>query len=252
MTFTTSREDAAKPSWFLDAVGELGTFTGRLLKNFLRLFLRAAGLTLLLACAACFAAGNGQIWRGAVAAGLTLAGGGILAFLVAGKLSIVISVSDTVREKAIGQRILDALFGYVLGVTNGSPHGSAELTRELHGMPISQLKAGLDEAGQSILESGLATAPVPKFTRWLARKVQRLLVWATIRVVVAYATANKTPDESVDLLALRSSLAGAVDELLVRQISEGAFRFALLVAFFGSLACWWLVELLRRVPLWQP
>ncbi len=242
----------AAASWFRDALGEAGAFSRRFLKNFFRLFAFAVAAAVLFACAACLAASNGQIWRGAMAAGLTFLAGGILAVLVAGKLSLVLALSETVKANAVGQRILDILFSRLLGVTTENPEGDRVLTRGLHGVPVSQLEARLSDAGCSLLSTRVAEVALPKPLRWIAGKAQRLLVWATIRVVVAYATADRTRGEVVDLLALRSSLATKVDDLLARRISRGVYRFALLVALGFSVACWALFELLRRIPIGQP
>jgi hypothetical protein len=238
-------------SWVLDALGELGGFAGRLVRNFLRLFLAGIGGSVLLAGVVYLAANDGLIWKGSLGAVVALVAGGIASFVLAMKLSIVFSVSDTVRAKNVGQRILDALFSKLLGVTTENPQGDLELTRKLHGISVPELEARLHQAGNALLEHRITTTVLPRFARWLANKTQQLLVWATIRVIVAYATANKTRDDTVDLLALRASLAAKVDDLLARQIAAGAFRLALFILFLFVLGSWGWVELLHRIPVGQ-
>src|SRR5687768_12143751 len=99
MTVTAEGEVKKEGSWFLNALGEVGSFIGRLVTNFLRLFFSGLGFSVLIAIVVYFAAGGEQLWKGWLGAAITLIGGGVLSFFSATKLSIVLALADTVRAK---------------------------------------------------------------------------------------------------------------------------------------------------------
>jgi hypothetical protein len=143
---------------------------------------------------------------------------------------------------------LDALFRHLLGVTDEKPHGDHELTQKLHGMPVHQVEFELKEAGRRVLEHRITSSAVPRLGLWLANRMQRLLVWATVKVVVSYCTKAKRRDENVDLLALRASLAGEVDQLVVKKIRRGGMMMLLLAGLAASVIAWMLVSALQWLP----
>ena len=232
-------------SWFLQSVAELAQFARALAKNFIRTLLISESLTLLIAVVAYFSTRGGPFWRAPLAVAIVFIAASVIAFAVSVQLAGLLSLADTVRAKGLAKKTLDALFSELLGVTPEKPEGDLELTRSLHGVPVEQLRARLRRAGESILQNRVALA-LPRFVQWLVRKAQALLVWATIWVVTAYATAKSDADRKVDLLALRASLTEVVDDLVTKRITEGAIRFALLLAIAVTLGAWALVWTLLR------
>jgi len=245
----TDRETKGGAAWFLEAWGETGRFAGRWLKYFLLLSIVELFFCVALAGAVYVAANEGRVLRGLTGAGFILVASAIVGFVAAVKLAIVLTVSGTVKAKGTGRRILDALFTRLLGITSENPRGDHELTRTLHGMPVEKVKAHLDQAGRAMLKGRVVGIAVPRFALWLANKAQAVLIWATVRVIVAYCTHGKSRSENMDLLALRASLAEDVDELLAQRLREGAVRFALIVAVLSVAAGWIVVEVLRRMPI---
>jgi hypothetical protein len=232
-------------SWFLQSVAELAQFARALARNFVRTLLVSEGFAVLLAVVVYFSTRGGPAWRAPLAFLFVLAAAGVIAFAISVQIAALLSLADTVREKGLAKKTLDALFSELLGVTAQKPEGDLELTRSLHGVPVEQLRARLRRAGESMLENRVALA-LPRFVQWLVRKAQALLVWATVLVVAAYATAKSDADRKVDLLALRASLTEVVDDLVTKRISEGAIRFALLLAIALCLGAWALVWALLR------
>jgi hypothetical protein len=233
----------SKP-WFLDAIGEVAAFSGRLLKNFILLVLVGLGFGVLVAIVMYASTSAGAVWRGSIAALIGFVGSCVMTFVTAGQLSIVVTLSETVKVKALGRRILDKLFSELLGVTTENPHGSENLTKELHGLPISEAEARLKNAARVMVEERVSG--LPKIALWLVNKAQRLLVWATIRVVISYATKQKSRKDSIDMLALRESLALEVDDLLVDKIRQGAFRVVLFVVIAFLSGCWGIVIAMQK------
>jgi uncharacterized membrane protein YeaQ/YmgE (transglycosylase-associated protein family) len=52
----------------------------------------------------------------------------------------------------------------------------------------------------------------------------------------------------VDLLALRASLAGEVDQLVVKKIRRGGMMMLLLAGLAASVIAWMLVRALQWLP----
>jgi hypothetical protein len=233
MEMEASEAQAVERSWFLEGVTEVAQFAGRLARNFLKVMLIGEGFAFLLGVVVYFATDGGPSWRAPLAFGLVVIAVGIVAFAMSVNLAVVLSLADTVRAKGLARRVLDGLFAELLGVTAEKPQGDLDLTQRLHGMPVDDLRGKLRGAGEALLKNRVALA-MPGFVRWLARKAQAVLVWATVWVVVAFATAKSDKDKKVDLLALRGSLTSVVDDLVTTRITEGAIRFGILM---GIVAC---------------
>ena len=245
MEMETPKTMPVERSWFFEGVSEAAQFTGRLAKNFFKTLAFGAAFTALLGVVVYIAARGGPAWRAPLAFGLVVIGAGVVAFMVSGNLAVVLSLAQTVRAKGLAKRVLDGLFAELLGVSAETPEGDLELTRSLHGMPVEEVRGKLRRAGEAMLENRVALA-LPGFVRWLARKAQAALVWATVWVVGAYATAKSDQEKKVDLLALRGSLTAVVDDLVTARITEGAIRLGLLLAVGVCLGAWGLVAALVR------
>ncbi|HEX7863043.1 MAG TPA: hypothetical protein VF773_22115 [Verrucomicrobiae bacterium] len=227
-------------SWFVAAIGEFTNFAGRLVRNFFNVAAIGLVLSIILCTAAFFGITPGPAWRTYSVCSFL----GFLSLIVtvamAGNLAVVLSLSETVREKGLAKKVLDRLFEELLGITDQNPEGTQEQIRDLHGMPIPELRRRLKIAGKGVLKHPIAVS-LPNFVRWLAMKAERLLVWATVRVVVAYATRKADEQKRVDLLALRANLTETVDEMVTRRITQNAIRLALLVALGTAAVAWAIV-----------
>jgi hypothetical protein len=236
----------AQSSWFFEALGEVSQFGGRLLRNFFKVGLTGAIFTAAITVAVYFGSSGGPAWRTPVLCFAAVFLCGILTIAMAGNLAVVFSLAETVRAKGLAKRVFDLLFAELAGVTDQNPQGDFEQTQKLHGIPMEELRSRLNEGGRHILTHPIATF-LPAFIRWLARKAERLLVWATIKVVIAYASSQAGENRKVDLLALRANLAAIVDDLVTRRITVGAIRLALLMALIATAATWGMVEALIRL-----
>ena len=215
----------------------------------MRNFLTVVGVGVLFTIAVLVAvyvgAVSGPTWRTPALFSAVIVLCGIVTIAMAGNLAVVLSLAQAVRAKRLAQRVFTGLFEELLGVTDENPQGTHEQTQRLHGMPIPELREKLKQAGKHMLDHPIADF-LPAFMRWLVRKAERVLVWATVRVIVSYASAKADQNRAVDLLALRENLAAIVDDLVTRRITSGAIRLALIVALITTASVWALVEAVIR------
>jgi hypothetical protein len=233
-------------SWFLQGLEEIGAFSKRLLRHFFQVLVVAQAFNLILATVVFYGASSGPAWQSPVAAAISFLATGAAAFWVSVQIGIVLSLAETVRVKGLAKRVLNGLFSELLGITEQKPEGDAELIKGLHGLPAEQLRARLHDAGARLLEHSVALA-LPGFLRWLVRKAQAVLVWATVWAVIKFATPKADADKKIDLLELRTNLAAVVDDLVTEKITRGAIRFGLLLAVAASALGWAIVNGLARL-----
>ena len=239
------QESNSGSSLFFDALGEIGDFAGRLLRNFFKVVAVGTLFTIAVLTAVYIGTAGGPGWRTPTILSTVLVLCGAVTLAMAGNLAVVLSLAQTVRAKRLAHRVFTGLFAELLGVTEDNPQGTHEQTQKLHGMPIPELRAKLKQAGKHMLDHPIAAA-MPAFVRWLFNKAERVLVWATVRVIVSYATAKADENRKVDLLALRENLGAMVDDLVTRRITSGAIRLALIAALITAGMVWCLVAGLAR------
>ena len=239
------QEKSPETSWFFEALGEIGAFTARLLRNFFSVVVIGTLFTIAVLVAVYIGTAGGPTWRTPTLLSTVIVLCAIVTIGMAGNLAVVLSLAQTVRAKRLAQRVFTGLFEELLGVTDENPQGTHEQTQRLHGMPIQELREKLKQAGKHMLDHPIA-AYLPAFMRWLVRKAERVLVWATVRVIISYATAKADENRTVDLLALRENLAAIVDDLVTRRITSGAIRLALIVALITTAVVWAMVEAVIR------
>jgi len=239
-------EIPSEKSWFFQGLEEAGAFAKRLLRNFFRVLIAAQAFNVVLAVVVFYGASSGPAWRAFAAAIVMLVGAGLLAFWISVQVGVVLSLAETIRAKGLAKRVLDALFEELLGITQERPQGDAEAIRGLHGMPIEEVRRSLNAAGEKVLAHPIALA-VPGFLRWLVRKAQAVLVWATIWVVIRFATARADADKKIDMLELRTNITAVVDDLVTEKITRGAIRVGLLMGLAAAAFGWGLVAGLARL-----
>lgn len=232
-----------QPSWFMEALGEVKQFAGRLVRNFFSAFVCAEVFCFLLAGAVYL--GTRSSWRWVAIVGLFVVAEA-LALWTSVQIGIVLSLAQTVRAKGLARRVLDGLFAELLGITTENPQGNLEMTQSLHGISIEDLRTRLHAAANKILDHPVALA-IPSFIRWPFRKAEQILVWVTVKVIVIFASAKSDKDQKVDLLELRANLTNVVDSLVTERITQGAIRLALLMALGLAAVAWGVVEGMERI-----
>jgi hypothetical protein len=233
-------------SFFLQGLEEIGQFAKRLLRHFFQVLVVVQGFNVILAAVVFYGASSGPAWQAALAAAIMFLVTGLAGFWISTQAGIVLSLAETVRVKGLARRVLEALFTELLGVTDQKPEGDAEMIQGLHGMPVAQLRTRLHDAGARLLEHSAALA-MPGFMRWLVRKAEAVLVWATVWAIIKFATGKADAEQKIDLLKLRANLSAVVDDLVTEQITRGAIRFGLLLCLAASAFGWAVVNGLARL-----
>lgn len=170
--------------------------------------------------------GHGSWVRGIVAGvvALVVVTGG--SFVLATYYAAVRTMQKAVKDAGLGSVIFHQLFEHALGVS-GEDAGvrPAEAILPTH-LSAREVKAKLDAAARMILsEEGPSTSwSLPFF--WLARQIQKIAVWATVRVVVRACSHD---GGAMNLYELRDRLASMIDEMLLAQVTQYFYRFALAV-----------------------
>ena len=226
---------------------------GGLLKYALRVF----GLTLLavnlvfgvmLVSIAFWIAADGSLVRGVLAGSLAAILVLILGFIAAFQVTSVLAISRAIEQAAIGRRVFDAVFDIALGVSDEDPGGRFDGTQAVHGMSVADVKARLTSAGDELLRRDEPVSGISGIVRWLATWLQRALVWATVKVIVR-SCASGGPNPTVDLLELRSKLAGIVDREIADYLKQHATRILVSVAGIVIALSGLAALLIRQLPL---
>ncbi|WP_339735205.1 hypothetical protein [uncultured Gimesia sp.] len=172
----------------------------------------------------------------------------VLGFLVAFQMTLAKTISRFIERTAIGRRVFDALFDIILGVSDEDPDGRFSASQSIHGMSISELEDKLKSAGDVLLSQKVVAATVPRFALWFAGKIQRALVWATVRVIVRSCMSDG-PNPSIDLLVLRQNLAGVIDAQVANYLNHHAIRLIIALFFGVSFLAMLVAYGIRHIPL---
>ncbi|MEW6306093.1 MAG: hypothetical protein AB1705_21700 [Verrucomicrobiota bacterium] len=229
---------------------EIAGHVGRFVRTFVVAYALAIGLGLLTAVAMYYAgAAHGSSARGTTSAIVALAAFLVIGFLVGMKLTIFLTLARMVAANRWGARILNALFEELMGVTPEKPEGDLDLTKQLHGTPVREVRTRLKVAARGVLQHKLISATLPRFARWLARQAARALVWVTVRIIVANCAAGHGPDDTIDLIVVRDRLGERIDGMVIERLRQESVRFALLLAAGLVLLNYLLAVGLRNLPL---
>jgi hypothetical protein len=190
-------------------------------------------------------AADGSVVRGTIAAVLAVLMAIVVGMLVGLNLTIVMTIGRAVRQAAVGKLVFDQIFVHAMGVTDEQPEGARALTQKLHALPVREVEATLQRAADAMLAEQLEDVRLAGLFFWLARRMQRVVIWVTIRVVVRECASGRGDDAMVDLLVVRDRLAGTIDEQIIGMLREQSFRlvWALMGAVFVvALMLAWLIS----------
>ncbi len=109
-----------------------------------------------------------------------------------------------------------------------------------------EVEAKLNDAARLLLDadSGDSTFSAPVF--WLARQIQKISVWATVRIIVRACSHD---GNSVNLFELRDRLASVIDQHLVSYLRTSFFRVSLLMIGFVSTLILLVAQGIRLLPV---
>lgn len=171
----------------------------------------------------------------------------ILGFIVSFQFTTTKTISRFIERVAIGQRVFDALFDIILGVSDEYPEGRYSASQSVHGMSVSELEDKLKAAGDLLLSQKVVAATVPRFALWFAEKIQRVLVWATVRVILRSCMAEG-PNPSIDLLVLRQKLSDVIDAQIADYLKQHATRMIIALFIGVTILAVLLASGIRFIP----
>ncbi|QDV51718.1 hypothetical protein [Gimesia fumaroli] len=171
----------------------------------------------------------------------------LLGLFVSFQFTMSKTVSRFLERTAIGRRIFDALFDLVLGISDESPEGRFSAPQSMHGMSLSELEDKLNAAGDVLLSQKVVAATLPRLALWFAGKIQRTLVWATIRVIIR-SCSSEGSNSSIDLLMLRQNLADVIDAKIADYLKLHATRLMISLFISVSLLAILLAYGIRQIP----
>ena len=193
-------------------------------------------------------ASQGSTIRGILAA--------VLAFLLVTVCALVIAVyfaslsvvRKAVSDAALGRAIFDSLFEYTLGVS-GEDIGERPNTAKVptH-MSREQVEETLKNAAKQILSEEPPSTKWAGPFFWLAKQIQRVSIWATVKVIVKSCSHD---GNSVNMFELRDRLASTIDDGVVSYLKQYFSRIAFTAILAVSLISMLLALGIRQMPIAQ-
>lgn len=191
-------------------------------------------------------ASDGSTFRGVLAA--------ILAVLLVTTCTLVIAVyfaslsvvRKAVSDAALGRAIFYSLFEYALGVSGedtGERFSAAKITTH---MSRAEVEETLNNAAKQILSEEPPSTKWAGPFFWLAKQIQRVSIWATVRVIVKSCSHD---GESVNMFELRDRLASTIDDGVVSYLKQYFSRLAFTVISAASLVSMLLAWGIRQLPI---
>jgi len=124
------------------------------------------------------------VTRGIIAVVLAVILVSVCALVIAFYFASLAVVKKAVSDASLGRSLFDTLFDYALGVS-GDDTGERPSTAKI---PTHMSRAEVEEtfngAAKRILSDETPTTTWARPFFWLARRIQRISVWATVKVIV--------------------------------------------------------------------
>ena len=191
-------------------------------------------------------AGQGSTIRGILAAVLAILLVTICTLVVAVYFASLSVVRKAVSDAALGRSIFDALFDYALGISGDDTGEQPTTSRIPTHMSRDEVQKTLNDASKQLL------ADEPPSTKWagpffwLAKQIQRISIWATVRVIVRSCSHD---GKSVNMFELRDRLASTIDDGVVSYLKQYFTRLAFTAIMVVSLISMLLALGIRQLPI---
>lgn len=163
----------------------------------------------LLAAMAFWWASENSILRGVFAVIWTFIVMGSLGLTASVQFSVFSTVKRAVKEAKLGSRVFEKLIEKSTGIS-----GLIEDPDQL--LALSEVERAMNAAADQILASDDQAADLSGVMFWFARKMQRVVVGATVRAVTQSCTHD---GETVRFSDVRDRLGGVIDERVIEMIS---------------------------------
>ena len=200
-----------------------------------------------LLAALCFwISSQGSTLRGVLAAVLAFLLVTVCAFVVAVYFAGLSVIRKAVSDAALGRAIFDSLFEYVLGVS-GKDAGERPNTAKIptH-MSREEVEETLNNAAKQILAEEPPSTKWAGPLFWLAKQIQRVSIWATVKVIVKSCSHD---GKSVNMFELRDRLASTIDNGVVSYLKQYFSRLAFTLISAVSLISILVALGIRQLPV---
>lgn len=150
-----------------------------------------------------------SIWRGIIAVIWTIIVMGSFGFAASIQFSVFATVKRAIKEAQLGSRIFESLVEKSTGISGLIDDPDQLLT-------VSEIERAMNAAAGQILAADDDIADLSGAMFWFVRKMQRVAVWATVRVVVRSSSEN---GETVRFSVVRDKLGDVIDKRVIEAVS---------------------------------
>lgn len=202
------------------------------------------GVTLAVLCF--WIASDGSTIRGILAAGLAFLLVTACALVVAVYFACLAVVRKAVSNAGLGRTIFDTLFEHALGVS-GDDSGQKPATAKIgtH-YTRTEVEQTLNNAAKHVLSDDLPSTQWAGPVFWLAKQIQRISIWATVKVILKACSNDGT---SVNMFELRDRLASTIDDGVVTFLKQYFTRLSLTVVTAVSFVLILAAYAIRQLPV---
>ena len=202
--------------------------------------------SLFLAAVCFWIAGQESTICGILAAILALLMTTVCVLIIAVYFASLSVVRKAVSDAGVGRTIFDAIFDYALGISGEDTGERTATARVPTHMSRDEVKKTLHNASKKLLS---AQPPSTKWAGpffWLAKQIQRISIWATVKVIVKSCSHD---GKSVNMFELRDRLASTIDDGVVSYLNQYFTRLALILITAVSLISLLLALGIGQLPL---
>ena len=191
-------------------------------------------------------ASEGSTFRGCVAAAFAFLLVTVCTLVIAVYFSSLSVVRKAVADAALGRTIFNNLFDYALGIS-GEDTGERPTTAKIptH-MSREEVETTLKNAAKHILAEDPPSTRWAKPLFWLAKQIQRISIWATVKVTVKSCSND---GKSVNMFELRDRLASTIDDGIVSYVKEYFTRLVAVVILIASFFSVLIAYGIRQLPI---
>lgn len=191
-------------------------------------------------------AADGSTLRGIIAVIIAMLFVSVCAAILAVYFAALSVVRKAVTDARIGQIVFESLFEHVLGVSDQDSDQHSENVGRSEHQSAKEVEQTFNDAASSILSMGMPSTNSAGLFFWLAERIQRIAVWATVNVIVKSCSRDGT---SVSLLELRDRLAPMIDNAVVSYLKQFFTRLALTIISCASSVMILVAYGIRLLPI---
>jgi len=155
-----------------------------------------------------------SLWKGILAVIWTIIVMGSLGVTASIQFSVFATVKKAIKEAQLGSRIFEKLIEKSTGIS-----GLIEDPEQL--LTIPEVERAMNAAAAQILATDDEVMDLTGVMFWFARKMQRVAVWATVRVIVRSCTED---GETVRFNLVQDRLAGVIDQRVIDVITSLSWK----------------------------